>query len=126
MTGMLFPASTSAQHGFDNPGGVEAERRGALRRPEILDVVMYYPGVGVIHAMSRNVGARGMFVETDSAVVLPHHAVLEMFVTIRTGGAEAVCRLSGEVARVSGSGLGLRLRKVDANYSRYIKAGWAA
>lgn len=101
--------------------GRMADRRRELRHAHLLEVVLYCPGVGLIHALGRDVSARGMFVETEDAVILPRNAAVELFVTARVKGRDVLCRLSGVVEHVSDQGLGLQFCQVDMNFSRYIE-----
>lgn len=115
----------SVQPACATPQGWMAERRCELRRAHLLEVVLYCPGVGLIHALGRDVSAHGMFVEIEDAIILPRNAVVELFVTAKVKGRDVLCRLSGVVEHVSDQGLGLQFCKVDVNFSRYIETGLA-
>lgn len=103
------------------PQGWMAERRRELRRTHLLEVVLYCPGVGLIHALGSDISTHGIFVETEDAVILPRNAVVELFVAVKVKGRETLCRLAGVVEHVSEQGLGLQFCKMDVNFSRYIE-----
>ncbi len=119
-----YPFAT-VQPARATPQGWMAERRRELRRTHLLEVVLYCTGVGLIHALGRDISTHGMFVETEDAVILPRNAVVELFVTAKVKGRDVLCRLSGVVEHVSDQGLGLQFCKVDVNFSRYIETASA-
>ena len=87
------------------------EHRWSSRKNINIDVNLYYPPIGMIKGITRNISLEGMFVAL-SGVTIPPQARLEICFTAHSRGQATEHRLPAYVVHGSGEGIGLMLQHV--------------
>ena len=83
------------------------EHRLSLRTPLMMNVGIYYTGLGLLQGRSLDVSRHGMFVLTGP-MVLPLHAIVEVVFPLESGKrGQAPQRTPAMVVRLGHEGLGL-------------------
>ena len=107
------------------------EHRLSLRTPLMMNVVIYYNGLGLLQARSLDVSRHGMLVYTGK-MSLPLHAMVDVTFPLDSGGkpSSPPPRTPAMVVRLADKGVGLMfaneivanevfLKPLDDYYQRY-------
>ena len=88
------------------------EHRLSLRTPLMMNVVIYYNGLGLLQARSLDVSRHGMLVHTGK-MNLPLHAMVDVAFPLDSGGkpSSPPPRTSAMVVRLADKGVGLMFAK---------------
>ena len=100
---------------------VQLERRWSIRKPIVMQVVIYDKGLPVAAAMSRNVGLEGMYVETNWHLFSKGSLIEAEFIIADTPGGQRH-RLPAVVLHVSRRGFGLTFDIFDQILFRALEA----
>jgi hypothetical protein len=90
------------------------ERDYGERTQVALEVVIAYPGLGLVRGRTRDVGFDGAFVETGR-VMLPMYAAVEVTFTVGRGEARHSVPLKGFISHVSRKGVGVLFNEDNAS-----------
>lgn len=87
------------------------EHRLSLRTPLMMNVAIYYNGLGLLRGRSLDVSRHGMFVATGP-MVLPLHAIVDVAFPLESGKRGATPqRTPAMVVRLANEGVGLMFAK---------------
>jgi hypothetical protein len=82
------------------------EQRLSLRIPLMINVAIYYKGLGLLRGRSLDVSRHGMFVATGP-MLLPIHSKVEVVFTLERGKGGPLERTTATVVRLNRDGIGL-------------------
>jgi len=99
---------------------VQLERRWSIRKPIVMQVVIYQKGLPVAATMSRNVGLEGMYVET-SWHPFSKESLIEVEFVIADTSARRRHRLPALVLHVAKRGFGLTFNIFDQTLFRALE-----
>ena len=100
---------------------VDSERRWSIRKPIVMQVMIYQKGLPVAATMSRNVGLEGMYVETSWHLLSKGSSIEAEFIIADTPGGRRH-RLPALVLHVSKRGFGLTFNIFDQQLFRALEA----
>jgi len=90
---------------------ITMEHRLSLRTPLMMNVAIYYNGLGLLQGRSLDVSRHGMFVVTGP-MVLPLHAIVDVAFPLESGKRGKVPqRTPAMVVRLANEGVGLMFAK---------------
>ncbi len=107
----------SARH---TRSGALGEQRGDARRAVRVNAVLYCDALPILRGRVLDMGPRGAFVRTGPSAFGPG-ADLELELILPGGTGIRTCRLPVTVRHVTGSGLGLRFRRVDPVLTSWLE-----
>lgn len=99
---------------------METERRWAARMPVSLDADVFYQGIKIADCRARDVGLKGVFLQTDRGFP-PQESVVDVVFHVGSGAHHVRHRIRAKVVRMAQDGIGLMFRDHDPTAFRSLQ-----
>ena len=99
---------------------MEYDRRWNARVPCIINVALYYGGLGLLPCQTRNISLDGMFVETGRIMLSPESPV-EVVFSRQVGKAIRQQRLCAQIMRTTSTGAGIMFNNIDMAAYQFLQ-----
>ena len=99
---------------------MEYDRRWNARVPCIINVALYYGGLGLLPCQTRNISLDGMFVETGRIMLSPESPV-EVVFSRPAGKTIRQQRLCAQIIRITNTGAGIMFNNIDMAAYQFLQ-----
>ena len=99
---------------------MKEERRWNPRLTTVMDVAVYYGGLGLVQCKTRDISYDGAFIETGR-VLMAEDSDIELVFSNYSGSTHTQHRLTAKISRVTDDGAGLTFSNLEISTYRFLQ-----
>ena len=96
------------------------ERRWNPRLPTVMEVAVYYGGLGLVRCKTRDMSYDGAFIETGR-ISMTKDTDVELVFSSYSGSRHTQHRLTAQISRVTHDGAGLSFNNLEISTYRFLQ-----